>query len=95
AALASQPGLTSAYVNLAAALLKKGEKQMAGIALHEALDLDPTMGLAHIELGLLLAPASGDLTPEARRELEDGLRLQPQLWSALPAAVYEELMVGN
>ncbi len=95
AALAAQPGLASAYVNFANALLKKGEKQTAQDELRQALDLDPTIAVAHIELGLLLAPASGNLTPDARRELEEGLRLEPQLWSALPAPVYEGLMLGN
>jgi tetratricopeptide (TPR) repeat protein len=95
AALAAQPGLVSAYVNFANALLKKGDKQTAQDELRQALDLDPTIAVAHIELGLLLAPASGGLTPDARRELEDGLRLEPQLWSALPAPVYEQLVLGN
>jgi tetratricopeptide (TPR) repeat protein len=95
AAVSEQPGFASAHLNLAAALLKKGEKNGAGAELHQALDLDPTIGAAHLELGLLLVPVSGRLTPDARRELEEGLRLQPQLWSALPAPVYQQLVLKD
>jgi Tfp pilus assembly protein PilF len=95
AALASQPGFASAHLNLAAALLKKRVKPEAQAELRQALELDPGIGVAHIELGMLLIPASGQLTAEARHELEEGLRLNPQLWSALPAPLYEALVLGD
>jgi tetratricopeptide (TPR) repeat protein len=95
AALAAQPGFASAHLDLAVALLKKADKQGAETELRQALDLDPTMGPAHLELGLLLIPASGELTSGARYELTEGLHLDPELWSDLPAPVYSSLILGN
>jgi tetratricopeptide (TPR) repeat protein len=94
AAVAAQPGFTAAHLNFAIALMKSSRNDEAGREIQRALELDPEMAEAHLEKGLLLASESNRLTSDARKELEASLRLNPQLWQAIPAPVYEELLLG-
>ena len=52
---------------------------------------DPQMAAAHIELGLLLASKAGGLSPDARYELSEGLRLDARLRSLVPDTFLEGL----
>jgi tetratricopeptide (TPR) repeat protein len=94
-AVTEQPGFASAHLNLAIALMKKGENQEAETEIRRTLQLDPDMAEAHLEEGLLLVSQSNRLTPEARKELEAGLHLNPDLRVAIPVPLYEELLLGN
>jgi hypothetical protein len=53
--------------------------------------LTSAQAAAHLALGLLLAPNAAPLDTAARSELEEGLRLDPQLQAALPPAAAREL----
>ncbi len=91
AALALRPGFASARFNLGVALEKKGKWIEAETELRRAIVLAPETAAAHIELGLLLASRAGGLPPEARSELNEGLRLDPRLKSLIPDGLLKEL----
>jgi hypothetical protein len=49
------------------------------------------MAAAHVELGLLLTFKTDKLSEESRAELNEGLRLNPNLRSLIPAQYLNEL----
>ena len=91
AALASRPAFAQAHFNLGRALTRKGEFREAEAELRSALMLQPEMAAAHIALGIALAAESGILSPEARAELNEGLRLDSSLSSSIPPAYAKQL----
>ena len=90
-AIASRPAFAQAHFNLGRALLKKRELREAEAELRSALILRPEMAAAHIELGVALAVESGTLSPAARAELNEGLRLDSLLRSSIPPEYLEGL----
>ncbi|PYY09975.1 MAG: hypothetical protein DMG69_08135 [Acidobacteria bacterium] len=91
AAVASRPAFAQAHFNLGRALSKKREFREAEAELRSALILQPEMAAAHIALGLALAAESGTLSPQARAELNEGLRLDSSLRSSIPPDYSKEL----
>lgn len=90
-ALSLQPGFASAHFNLGVLLGKIGQRSQAEAELRRAIVLQPEMASAHIELGLLLASPEGKLTTEAQAELNEGIRLSPQLNILVPERILRQL----
>jgi tetratricopeptide (TPR) repeat protein len=84
AAIASNPGFTLAHLNLGKAMATKGQFADAELEFQQTIALAPEMAAAHVALGLSLAASTGKLSPEARAEINEGLRLDPALRSAVP-----------
>ena len=84
ACLASRPGFALAYLNLGKALAAKGAFAEAETALRNALAIDPVSAAAHLNLGLVLAVKNGELSAEAKSELEKGIGLDPRLRDMVP-----------
>ena len=91
AAVALRPAFAQAHFNLGRALSKKREFREAEAELRSALILKPEMVAAHIALGVALAVESGTLSPDARAELNEGLRLDSSLRSSIPPDYSKEL----
>jgi tetratricopeptide (TPR) repeat protein len=91
AAVTVEPGFATGHFSLGTTLAQEGQSRRAEEELRQALILDPQMAAAHVALGLLLASNAAPLGSAARSELEEGLRLNPQLRSALPPTVAREL----
>ncbi|MGA8027007.1 MAG: tetratricopeptide repeat protein [Bryobacteraceae bacterium] len=79
-----RPAFALAHYNLARALIKKEDLPQAESELRKTILLDPRMARAHIDLGVLLAAKGNNLSSDARAELNEGLRLDPQLKSSIP-----------
>jgi tetratricopeptide (TPR) repeat protein len=79
------------HFSLGLALAQTGQKDQAEKEFRDALTLSPDLAVAHLELGLLLASGKPTLPSEARSEIEEGIRLNPELRAALPAAILSAL----
>jgi tetratricopeptide (TPR) repeat protein len=90
-----EPGFASAHFSLGMALAQLGQKDRAETEFRQALILAPDLAVAHFELGLLLASGASVLPPVARSEIEEGLRLDPNLKAALPRAIASALATSN
>jgi len=86
-----EPGFANAHFSLGLALAQSGQKDQAETELRQALVLAPNFAVAHFELGLLLASGASTLPALARSEIEEGIRQDPKLKSALPPAVASAL----
>lgn len=84
AAILSNPGFALAHLNFGKALATKGQFAEAEPEFRQTIALAPEMAAAHVALGLSIATSSGKLSPEARSEINEGLRLDPTLRSAVP-----------
>jgi tetratricopeptide (TPR) repeat protein len=84
AAIAAKPGFVLAHVNLAKALASEHQFGEAEVEFRQAIALAPEIAAAHIGLGLLLATRAGKVSAEAKVEMNEGLRLDPTLRSAIP-----------
>jgi tetratricopeptide (TPR) repeat protein len=84
ACLASRPGFALAHLNLGKALAAKGAFAEAETELRNALAVDPISAGAHLNLGLVLAVKNGELSAEAKSELEKGIGLDPRLRDMVP-----------
>jgi len=91
AAVGIRFGFASAHLNLGVALNKLGQSDEAEEQFRETLVLAPQTAAAHIELGLILAQSDGTLSPRARVELVEGLRLDPGLRSKVPGNLLAQL----
>jgi len=94
-AVSLDPGFSTAHFSLGMALAQQGVRQEGEAEFRRALVLDPKMAAAHFELGLLLASGTTPLAPAARSEIEEGLRLDPQLRAALPMPISRALAAGS
>ena len=83
-ALKASPGFVSGHFNLGVALAHQGQQAEAENELRQALALDPEQAAAHVELGLLLASKAGTLSEGARKELTEGLCMNPHLRVRIP-----------
>lgn len=90
-ALRIQPGFVTARFNLAMVKIEQGMKNDAEHQLKEVIFLAPGTAAAHIELGLLFAQHDGGLSPRARKELSEGLRLDPRLTNLIPEALRSKM----
>jgi tetratricopeptide (TPR) repeat protein len=91
AALSSRPLLPEAHYNLGRAFVVKERLADAETELRSAVAIMPGMANAHIELGLVIASKDKRLTPEARSELQEGLRLDASLRETIPPQYTKEL----
>jgi tetratricopeptide (TPR) repeat protein len=91
AALAIRPGFALAHLNLGYAMVGNHHLDWAEIEFRNAATLAPKMAAAHVELGLLVAARHGSLSPDARAELEEALRLDSGLRSSIPAEYLQKL----
>jgi tetratricopeptide (TPR) repeat protein len=73
-----------AHLSLGRALNKQGRRDEAEEQFQETILLAPQNAAAHIELGLAFAQTDGALSPRARSELAEGLRLDPSLRGLIP-----------
>jgi len=80
-----------AHFNLGRALNKQGQRDEAEEQFQETILLAPQKAAAHIELGLAFAQADGALSPRARAELAEGLRLDPSLRGLIPEQLAGQL----
>ena len=92
-AVSLEPGFATGHFSLGLALAQQGQKDLAEKEYRDALILSPDLATAHLELGLLLASSKRVLPPEARAEIEEGVRLNPELRAALPPAISSALAV--
>ena len=83
--------LAPAHLNLGRALNKQGRRDEAEEQFQETILLAPQNADAHIELGLAFAQTDGALSPRARAELAEGLRLDPSLRSLIPEQMAGQL----
>lgn len=90
-AIAYAPGLVMAHYNLAVALSQSGNLAKAEEQFRQVIALQPTMAAAHIRLGLLVASRKKKLTRDSRRELREGLRLNPELSTMVPSEILRAL----
>jgi len=84
AAIAAKPGFALAHVNLAKTLASEQQFGEAESEFRQALLLAPEIAAAHVGLGLLLATRAGKVSAEAKAELNEGLRLDGALKTAIP-----------
>ena len=84
AAIAAKPGFALAHVNLAKTLASEQQFAEAESEFRQALVLAPENAAAHVGLGLLLATRAGKVSGEAKAELNEGLRLDSALKTAVP-----------
>jgi tetratricopeptide (TPR) repeat protein len=94
AAIALRPGFVTPHLNLGTALARQGKLTDAEAEFREALVLAPDSAMAHFELGLLLASGSKGLTPQARSEIAEGVRLDPKLSASLPQVLAKAMATG-
>jgi tetratricopeptide (TPR) repeat protein len=90
-AIDANPGFALAHVNLGKSLATKGQFPEAESEFRSAIVLAPDMAVAHLGLGLLLAVSTGNVSSEARAEMNEGLRLDPTLKTAIPAQFAAQL----
>jgi len=90
-AVSLEPGFAMGHFSLGLALAQTGRNVQAEKELRDALILAPDLAVAHFELGLLLASGKSTLPAEARAEIEEGIRLNPELRAALPPAIKNAL----
>ncbi len=90
-ALKIQPGFVAARFNLGMAKIAQGMRNEAEKQFKEVILLAPDTAAAHIELGLLLAQEDGALSSRARKELSEGLRLDPRLINLIPEDLRTQL----
>jgi tetratricopeptide (TPR) repeat protein len=83
-AVNSKPGFALARLNLGKALAAKQDFSAAEPELRAAIAIDPDLAAAHLNLGLLLATKQGNVSAEAQKELQTGLRLDPRLRDSIP-----------
>lgn len=94
-AISLEPGFATGHFSLGMALSQQGQRDQAESEFRRALILSPDLAVAHLELGLLLASRASSLSPEARTEIEDGIRLDPHLRAALPPNVAKALSASS
>lgn len=90
-AIAFNPGLVMGHYNLAVALSQKGELEKAEKQFRQVIALQPGMAAAHVRLGLAIASRNGKLTGDSRKELQEGLRLNPALAKIVPPEILKML----
>jgi tetratricopeptide (TPR) repeat protein len=90
-AVTLQPGLALAHLNLGKALAARQMLAAAEPEFRTVIALDPGQAAAHVGLGLVLADEKNRVTSEARAELDEGLRLDPGLRSAIPQQYLAQL----
>jgi tetratricopeptide (TPR) repeat protein len=90
-AVALKPGFALAHLNLGKALAANQKLAEAEPEFRTAIALEPEQAAAHVGLGLVLAERRNGMTPEARSELNEGLRLDPSLRSAIPRLYLAQL----
>lgn len=91
AAIALEPGFALAHLNLAKALASLHNLSQAEPEFRTALAIDPSLAAAHVGLGLLLAMKQQGVSPEARAEMQEGIRLDPHLRQAIPQSYLAQL----
>ena len=91
AALDIRPGFVAAHFNLGMALNEQGMRKEAEKQFRQTLVLAPQTAAAHIELGLLFSKNDGALSSRARKELREGLRLDPKLSRLIPEDIRAQL----
>ena len=84
AAVDSKPGFALARLNLGKALAAKQDFSAAEPEFRAAIAIDPDLAAAHLNLGLILATKEGNMSAEAQKELQTGLRLDPRLGDSIP-----------
>lgn len=84
AAVNCKPGFALARLNLGKALAAKQDFSAAEPELRAAIAIDPDLAAAHFNLSLVLAAKEGTMSPEAQKELQTGLRLDPRLRESIP-----------
>ncbi|HEV2348792.1 MAG TPA: tetratricopeptide repeat protein [Terriglobia bacterium] len=84
-------GFAPAHLNLGKALEKLGSSQEALEQLEEAIVLAPQTAAPHIELGLFFARSDGTLSPRARTEINEGLRIDPSSRTMIPEGLLDRL----
>lgn len=90
-AIKIRPEFVVAHFNLAMAWSQQGMRKDAEKQFNEVLLLAPNTAEAHIELGLLYAQNDGSLSGRARKELKEGLRLDPALARLVPENLRAQL----
>jgi tetratricopeptide (TPR) repeat protein len=90
-AVALRPAFALAHFNLGKSLATKQDFAGAEPEFRKAIAVDPSMAAAHVDLGLALAIRNGRLSPEARSEMQKGLKLDPDLRNVIPAGYQAEL----
>ena len=84
-------GFALARLNLGKALAAKQDFSTAEPELRAAIAIDPDLAAAHLNLGLILAAKEGSMSPEAQKELQTGLRLDPRLRNSVPRQYVADL----